>query len=169
MPSKATNPTDPTTMIRTREGDGRVYLSPDPPRLLATGRRRHVGREDGNDLVRIDGGRTQTKRNETWGDWEEGSENLPRVASSRLVSARTKQQFFFSLRSRAYLFAWSVGEEGTRGTDVEAGQSAAPAGPTSRWQRETARGASAVAFVEANQVSSWWRDLCDSRTGGPIC
>lgn len=65
MPSKATNPTDPTTMIRTREGDGRVYLSPDPPRLLATGRRRRVGREDGNDLVRIDGGRTQTKRNET--------------------------------------------------------------------------------------------------------
>jgi hypothetical protein len=92
LPSKATNPTDPTTMIRTREGDGRVYLSPDPPRLLATGRRRRVGREE-----TISSGSTaeEPKQNETKREGIEKRGPKTYLASPRLVSARTKQQFFF--------------------------------------------------------------------------
>lgn len=104
MPSKATNSTDPTTTIRTREGDGRVYLSPDPPRLLATGRRRRVGREE-----TISSGSTaeEPKQNQTKRNVRGLRRGVRKPTSRRLVSSRlrkNKTTVFFSLRSRAYLF-----------------------------------------------------------------
>lgn len=142
-----------------------VYLTRDPPRLLATGRRRRVGRE--RKRSRQDRRRknpNETKRNEAWGDWE-GSESLPRLASPRLVAARTKQKlFFFCVRVRICLpDRWErKGREAPTSRRVK-GQ--ASTGPTRRWQRETA--SRAVAFVGAKCPAG--DVICDSLTSGPIC
>lgn len=159
MPSKATNPTNPATIIRRGEGDGRVYLTPDPPRLLATGRRRRgaarCGR--GSSLVRIDGGRTQTKRN------VRGLGRGIRKPTSPRRRKNTTNCFFCVRVSICSPDRWE--RKGvTRRTDVEAGQRAGSTGPTRRWQRETAR--RAVAFVEAKCPAG--DVICNSLTGGPI-
>ena len=163
MPSKATNPTDPTTtMIRTREGDGRVYLTPDPPRLLATGRRRRVGRERERKRSRQDRRRKNTNQTKREGI-EERDPKTYLASRPRRRKNKTKVFFFyFCVRVRICSpDRWeSKGREAPTSRRVK-GQGST--GPTRRWQRETAR--RAVAFVAAKCPAG--DVICDSLTCGP--
>jgi len=150
MPSEATN--------HTNKGRRRTCV-PDPrssstPRQLADGGA--WGERGRNDLVRIDGGRTQTKPNETWGDWGEGSENLPRLASG--PRRRKNKTIFFILFFCVRVRTCSPDRWERKGREAPTSRRVkgqASTGPTRRWQRETARRARGF---RGSQVSSRWRD-----------
>jgi hypothetical protein len=78
-----------------------VYLTRDPPRLLATGRRRRVGRE----RKRSRQDRRRKNPNETKRSVR-GLRGIRKPTSPRLASSPQEQnRNFFFLRARAYLFA----------------------------------------------------------------
>lgn len=140
-----------------------MYLTRDPPRLLATGRRRRVGRE----RKRSRQDRRRKNPNETKRSVR-GLRGIRKPTSPRLASPRRRKNktetFFFCVRVRICLpDRWErKGREAPTSRRVK-GQ--ASTGPTRRWQRETA--SRAVAFVGAKCPAG--DVICDSLTSGPIC